>query len=214
MWRGNNEKKDFFILFNVTSIIFYLVTSEIVLYNGWRHVYFINIFIVYFAVYAFYQIDINLKLRSIRKFQFITVTLCLVFIVYKMIIYHPYQNIYFNNFFSKNAHEKFEVDYWGLSGKKFLEYIINLEKNNKLIKIGTASYLPLERSTKLLNEKDRKKISIIGQNFQDADYLFTNFMSEVDKNSDDKYKIPDNFSKIDELIINDTVVYQVFKKNN
>jgi hypothetical protein len=214
LWRGNNEKKDFFILFNVTSIIFYLVTSEIVFYNGWRHVYFINIFIVYFAVYAFYQIDINLKLRSIRKFQFITVTLCLVFIVYKMIIYHPYQNIYFNNFFSKNAHEKFEVDYWGLSGKKFLEYIINLEKNNKLIKIGTASYLPLERSTKLLNEKDRKKISIIGQNFQDADYLFTNFMSEVDKNSDDKYKIPDNFSKIDELIINDTVVYQVFKKNN
>ena len=214
LWRGNNEKKDFFILFNVTSIIFYLVTSEIVLYNGWRHVYFINIFIVYFAVYAFYQIDINLKLRSIRKFQFITVTLCLVFIVYKMIIYHPYQNIYFNNFFSKNAHEKFEVDYWGLSGKKFLEYIINLEKNNKLIKIGTASYLPLERSTKLLNEKDRKKISIIGQNFQDADYLFTNFISEVDKNSDDKYKIPNNFSKIDELIVNDTVVYQVFKKNN
>ncbi len=39
-------------------------------------------------------------------------------------------------------------------------------------------------------------------------------MSEVDKNSDDKYKIPDNSSKIDELIINDTVVYQVFKKNN
>ena len=58
------------------------------------------------------------------------------------------------------------------------------------------------------------KCIIIGQNFQDADYLFTNFMSEVDKNSDDKYKIPDNFSKIDELIINDTVVYQVFKKNN
>jgi hypothetical protein len=89
-----------------------------------------------------------------------------------------------------------------------------LEKNKKLIKIGTASYLPLERSTKLLNEKDRKKISIIGQNFQDADYLFTNFISEVDKNSDDKYKIPNNFSKIDELIVNDTVVYQVFKKNN
>ena len=131
-----------------------------------------------------------------------------------MIIYHPYQNIYFNNFFNKNAQEKFEVDYWGLSGKKFLESILILEKNKKLVKIGTASYLPLERSTKLLNEKDRKKILIIGQNFQDADYLFTNFISEVDKNRDDKYKIPNNFSKIDELIINDTIVYQVFKKNN
>ena len=32
------------------------------------------------------------------------------------------------------------------------------------------------------NKKDRKKISIVGQNFQDTDYLFTNFISEVDKN--------------------------------
>ena len=83
-----------------------------------------------------------------------------------------------------------------------------------MIKIGTAAYLPLERSTKLLSEKDRKKISVIGQNFQDADYLYTNFISEVDKNSNDKYKIPNNFSKIDEFILNSTIVYQVFKKNN
>ena len=214
LWRGYNEKKDLFILFNFTFIIFYLATSEIVLYTGWRQVYFINIFIIYIAIYAFYQIDLNLKLRSIKKPQFIIVSLCLVFIVYKMITYHPYQNIYFNNFFSKNAHEKFEVDYWGLTGKKFLEYILFLEKNKNLIKIGTASFLPLERSTKLLSEKDRKKISIVGQNFQDADYLYTNFISEVDKNSNDKYKIPNNFSKIDEFILNSTIVYQVFKKNN
>ena len=214
LWRGNNEKKDLFILFNFTLFIFYLSTSEIVLYTGWRHVYFINIFIIYIATYAFYQIDLNLKLKSIKKFQFVIVSLCLVFIVYKMIIYHPYQNIYFNNFFNKNAHEKFEVDYWGLTGKKFLEYILFLEKNKNLIKIGTASFLPLERSTKLLSEKDRKKISIVGQNFQDADYLYTNFISEVDKNSNDKYKIPNNFSKIDEFILNSTIVYQAFKKNN
>ena len=64
-----------------------------------------------------------------------------------------------------------------------------------------------------MKQKD-KKISIIGQNFQDADYLYTNFISEVDKNSNDKYKIPNNFSKIDEFILNSTIVYQVFKKNN
>jgi len=214
LWRGNKEKKDFFILFNFTFIIFYLSTSEIVLYNGWRQVYFINIFIIYIATYAFYQIDLNLKLKSIKRFQLVTVSLCLLFITYKMIIYHPYQNIYFNNFFNKNAHEKFSVDYWGLSGKKFLEYILVLEKNKKLIKIATAAYLPLERSTKLLSEKDRKKILIIGQNFKDADYLYTNFISEVDKNSNDKYKIPYNFTKIDEFILNNTIVYQAFKKNN
>ena len=163
---------------------------------------------------AFYQIDIYFKRKFRKNFHYYVTILFLVSVVYKMIVYHPFQNIYFNNFFNKNAHEKFEVDYWGLSGKKFLESILILEKNKKLVKIGTASYLPLERSTKLLSEKDRKKILIIGQNFQDADYLYTNFISEVDKNSDDKYKIPYNFTKIDEFILNSTIVYQVFKKNN
>ena len=65
-----------------------------------------------------------------------------------------------------------------------------------------------------MDKNDRKKILIVGQNFQNADYLFTNFISEVDKNSNDKYKIPDNFAKIDELIISNTLVYEVYKKNN
>ena len=163
---------------------------------------------------AFYQIDIYFKRKFRKNFHYYVAILFLVSVVYKMIVYHPFQNIYFNNYFKKISHNNFEIDYWGLSGKKFLEYILILEKNKNLIKIGTASFLPLERSTKLLSEKDRKRISIIGQNFQDADYLYTNFISEVDKNSNDKYKIPNNFSKIDEFILNSTIVYQVFKKNN
>ena len=58
------------------------------------------------------------------------------------------------------------------------------------------------------------KIQIIGQDYENADYLFTNFISEVDKNSDDKYKIPYNFNKINEFILDNITVYQVFKKNN
>ena len=131
-----------------------------------------------------------------------------------MIIYHPYQNIYFNTFFNKNAHEKFEVDYWGLAGKKFLDETLSANKNNEIIKIAVASFLPLERSIKLINKEDREKIKIIGQDFQNADYIFTNFVSEVDKNFNDKYKIPDNFSKINEFILDKVIVYQVFKKRN
>ena len=64
----------------------------------------------------------NLNFKSIlkKKLLFSITIFYLIFITYKMIIYHPYQNIYFNSFFNKVAHKKFEVDYWGLSGKKFL----------------------------------------------------------------------------------------------
>ena len=53
---------------------------------------------------------------------------------------------------------------------------------------------------------------IVGQNYENADYLYTNFISEVDKNIDDKYKIPDNFNIINEFILDNITVYQVFKK--
>ena len=99
-----------------------------------------------------------------------------MFIIYKMIIYHPYQNIYFNSFFNKNAHEKFEVDYWGLSGKKFLTDILVLEKKRDPIVIGVASYLPLERSIKLLDKEDRERIAIVGQEYENAHYIYSNFM--------------------------------------
>ena len=131
-----------------------------------------------------------------------------------MVSYHPYQNIYFNSLFNNNTHKKFEVDYWGLSGRKFLEEILILEKNKKTITIGVASWLPLERSLKLLDKEDRSRIKIIGQEFQNADYLYTNFISEVDKNLNDKYKVPSNFTSISKFSLDNVLVYEIFKKNN
>ena len=214
LWRSTNEKKDLFILFSISSIIFYLILFNVQIYTGWRQIYFLNIFIIYISVYAFYQLDINLKSKLKKKLQFGFVILCLIFVVYKMVIYHPYQNVYFNSFFNKSAQERFEVDYWGLSGKKFLEDILVLEKTKSSISIGVASYLPLERSIKMLDRNEGKKIQIVGQTFQKADYIYSNFISEVDKNFNDKYKIPSNFTKIDKFIIDGVLIYEVFKKNN
>ena len=61
LWRGVNEKKDLFILFNITCIILYLVTFNIPMFTGWRHLYFINIFIIYISTYAFYRMNLNFK---------------------------------------------------------------------------------------------------------------------------------------------------------
>ena len=130
-----------------------------------------------------------------------------------MIVYHPFQNIYFNNYFNKISHQNFEIDYDGLSGKKFLEEILALEKNKNVISIGVASWYPLHRSIKLLDKKDRQKINIVGQEFKKADYIYSNFTSEVDKNLNDKYKIPSNFTTISKFILDDIIVYEVFKKN-
>ena len=130
--------------------------------------------------------------------------------------YHPYQNIYFNTIFAntiKNIHEKFEVDYWGLSGKKALNEILVLEKNSNNVSVGVASYLQLEKSKKLLEKHEREKIKIVGQEYEKADYIYTNFMSEVDKKYNDKYNIPETYSKISTFKLDNILIYELFKKN-
>ena len=212
-WRGINEKKDLFILLNLTGIIFGLIIFSIILYTGWRQIYFLNIFIIYIATYGFYYLQIKLKSKFNRNIQYGIVGIFLIFVVYKMIIFHPYQNLYFSFPFKKNVHNKFEIDYWGLSANKFLKDVIVLEKNKYPINIGVASFLTLERSAKILKKKDREKIVIVGQDYQNADYIYTAFISEVDTNGNDKYKIPSNFTKIDEFILDGIRVYEVFKRN-
>ena len=75
-----------------------------------------------------------------------------------------------------------------------------------------ASWYSLHRSIKLLDKKDRKKINIVGQDFQKADYIYSNFISEVDKNINDKYKVRSNFITISKFILDSITVHEVIKK--
>ena len=214
LWRSVKEQKDIFMLFNITIIIIYLVSFTTPLYNGWRHIYFLNIFIIYISIFGFYVIDIYFKNKFKKNYHYHVCILFLLFVTYKMIIYHPFQNIYFNNYLKEISHKSFEIDYWGLSAKKSLKKILTFEKNKNVINIAVASWLPLERSINLLDKDERKRINIVYGNFQSADYLYTNFMSEIDKNFDNKYEIPSNFTMVDEFIVDNIKVYEVFKKNN
>jgi len=129
-----------------------------------------------------------------------------------MIIYHPYQNIYFNFLINDEVKKGFDIDYNGLSGVRFLEKILANNKDKKII-ISVASYLPLERSLALLKKNDRNRIKIVGQEYFLSDYIFTNNVSEVNKNFDNKYNIPEKFIKVDELLIDGAQLYKVYKKN-
>ena len=64
----------------------------------------------------------------------------------------------------------------------------------------------------MLDKKLRSKINIVGQNYSLADYIYTNNISEVDKKLNNKYDIPNNFIKIYNLIIDDLVIYEIYKK--
>ena len=207
-WRGKNEEKDFIIFLNFSLVFFYILIFSPVLYTGWRHLYFLHSFITYICCVTLFLISIKFK----NKIIIVIIFLLILTNFYEIKKYHPFQSLYFNQLLQGDQKQKFEVDYWGIAGVKFLYEIIKIEKDNKKIKIATASYLPLERSLRFLEDADQKKIILLGQEYNEADYIFNNNISEVNKFKNDKYSIPKNFKKISEFNIRGYVVYEIYKK--
>ena len=210
-WNNNIEIKDFFIVFIFLVFLIYGTFFTIHHYNSWRVFYFINFFIVYFSVFF---INFCLSKKEYKKFfNFFSVILILslLFNTYRIFIYHPYQSIYFNVLTAKKFKNKFEADFTGLSGIHFLREITKIEKKPK-IKIGINSWYPLWRMTELLPESDRNRIVMVFDDIDDADYVYSNRIYNVNINKSDKFKLGINFKNYKTHIVDGVIIYEVFKK--
>ena len=58
-----------------------------------------------------------------------------------------------------------------------------------------------------------KKINFVGTEFNQADYIYNNFVYEVNPEYNDKYKIPQNFKQIYVLEIDGIKIYEIYRKN-
>ena len=191
-WRGPNEMKDNFIFFNLVVIFSLLVSLSAPLANAWRHLYFLNFFIIYISSY-FVMI-----LICIFKKHFIKLVLILLFLlipnIYKLIIFHPYQSLYLNEILTNKNKNNFQIDREGLTRLDSIYKILSLEHNKtKKIKIANASYLPYYRIKDVLSERNQTRIEFVGQEYHLADYIYDNYVYEVDPRYNDKYNIPSNF---------------------
>ena len=156
---------------------------------------------------------IFLKFSNKLKNIFLISLLCFfIFSGYRLSIYHPYQSFYFNLFVPTKIKNSVEIDFAGLSGIHFLNQILNQENNSNIIKIGVASWYPLWFMVDLLEEVNKTKIQILNlKNLKDADYIYSNRISDVDKTKYNKYFVPKTFKKR-EIKIDDAIIYEIYTK--
>ena len=64
----------------------------------------------------------------------------------------------------------------------------------------------------LLDKKEKNRVEFVGQDYQNADFIFTNFNSEINMKINPKYNIPKNFQLIDSFFVNKIKVYDIYKK--
>ena len=215
LWRSNNEKKDFFIFISLTVFLLYAISFDVAMLSGWRHFYFLNLYIVYIAIYCLNIIFLFVKKNEIKKNSFIFVNFILVLnIITQIYNFHPYQSLYFNELLVKKNILKFPVDTPSLSRKDALKFIIADAINLDKINIANASWTPLYNGKDLLLEKNYKKLNFVGQDYDKADYIYTNFVYEINPNFNNKYFINENFKTIKEHKIKDITIYKIYKKLN
>lgn len=108
-------------------------------YDGWRHVYYLYPCIVGFAIYAFRKCLERTKKHAINIPLYILgfcFSVDLIFGVSFLIKNHPNQYVYFNPLAGGYPHARdyFDFDYWGISQKRLLDYLMNLRmKENTTI---------------------------------------------------------------------------------
>jgi len=181
--------------------------------SGWRHFYFLHIFIIYISTYYFYYLIIFLKKKINLKIIYFTVFLLITFLINENIKFHPFQSLYFNNLMSKNYIEKFQKDSPSLSRTQALRDIM-MDKNNKeKIYVANASWIPFHNGKDLLDDKLKNKLVFVGQDFEKADYIYDNFIYKSDISVNKRRIVPNDFTIFKKLVIDRVHIYSIYKKN-
>jgi hypothetical protein len=167
-------------LFSVPIIL--PIVFKTTLYDGWRHHYFIYpIFLIFSLVglvasFKFIKIKFHgLSYKIINTAFIFIIVSSLINTVLFMVKYHPHQYVYGNILAGKDmrrAKYQFALDYWGLSYREALEYVLKNDKN-KIIKLNVAN-LPGSLNANIFPLNDRKRLMYVS-NPDNADYILDNY---------------------------------------
>ena len=134
-------------------------------------------------------------------------------LIFKLVIYHPYQSVYFNNLISDKDKKLFEVDTQSLSRVDGIKDIINTHNSKTNVSIGTASWTPIENARALFSKSDLDNVIFKGtSNKETADYIYSNHYFEIDVRYNKKYEIPSNFYLYKTFSVDNPRIYSIYKK--
>jgi hypothetical protein len=148
------------------------------LYDGWRQMFFLYGPFMMLVMKGFYDLLQRCKGLNPRSLSRITRLFIFIFVIWSttstlhfMIKYHPHQNVYFNFLAGKETTKNFEADYWGLSYRQALEYLLEYDKRDSIPLY--AINFPGMFNAQILPVEQRKRLNFVEQD--EADYWLSNY---------------------------------------
>jgi hypothetical protein len=147
-------------------------------YDGWRQMYFIYPPIVLVAVFGMKTIYERLSSlfgysTSSKILAGIVLAVGLLEPLAFILQYHPHENVYFNFFAGdpKTLRQRFEQDYWGLSYKQGIDYVL-AHDTSQGINLAVADFPGMEYLNYMLNQEQADRVIMLRGN---PDYFITVF---------------------------------------
>lgn len=166
------------IIFIWTFLLFAIIRQPI-LYNSWRHLYFLYgpMLILAVAAVRFLVERAKGKLRTV-----IVAAVALQLLVCAIVIgiSHPFQYVYYNPLAGKDPAHKYEFDYWNVSQTQMLIKLADQLEGDQIYICATDWYSAdgLGKAIKVLPEAYKQRVhlcscTVIGMK-TDADYMLVN----------------------------------------
>lgn len=181
--------------------IFAVVALHSVIYDDWRHLYFVYPAFVMLAIYCIHKVVTYKPIAENKKLTMVVqgvLALQIVATISFMIQNHPFHQVYFNNLVSHEEEylrKNYEMDYWGVSNMQALKYILEHDNAN-LIRVTSIYPEILQNNIDMLPPDDRKHFVLLVPD--SAQYLITNFRFHPDD-----FQFPEEYSF---KVLNSTVI--------
>lgn len=150
-----------------------LVVLHALVYNGWRHVYFLYGPMALCMAFALQSLWRLARTRGRRRLLALCTALCLMASAVGIAVNHPYQYAYLNALVpTHNRAGLFELDWWNLSGADALEALL-AQTEGPLVVMASDSYSRsgLVMSSSFINSG---RITVADTMEENPDYLFSN----------------------------------------
>ena len=156
-----------------------IIIGRSVIYNGWRHLYFIYAPFLVIALDGFVALCRVLKTflqpRLASGLVGLVTLISIATTAGFMVQNHPFEFVYFNFLAGRDMQavkQKFELDYWGLS---YIDGLRNILKNDPrpVIRVASNQKHMIEYSF-MLTQSERDRLSFPADP-KDADYFMTDY---------------------------------------
>jgi len=201
--------QDILFLGLIIGPIFMIIVLESVLYDTWRHLFFVYPFIIVIAAIGWSRISTKGDSKKYFSVIKIGVTSILLFqTALWMYSNNPNQNLYFNALAgNKLLEQKWEMDYLGLSNKEGLNYILS-ESSNRKVTVAVVSFTAFDMSLKALPAKFLDKVIVVPIE-EKPDFIVNNFrLRESEFLGEPGYKLWKEFT------VDDSKYLEIWKRSS